>query len=279
MFKSGDTGGQGSSVTDKFIPGMLTMWGGATVPLGFLLCDGTAVNRLTYATLFAVIGTSFGAGDGSTTFNVPDLRSRSPIGFGQGTGLSNYAMGASGGEESHVLTANENGVHSHSVTDPGHNHTQNAHTHTVTDPGHTHTQNAHTHTQDAHTHTQDAHTHTVTDPGHSHSTSFLTANSASGSHARQLTANNNESGIYNYNTSSVTTGISNANTTATNQNTTATNQNATATNNSNTTGVSNANATATNNSNTTGLSVDSSGLGNAHNTLHPYLAINFIIKH
>lgn len=60
--------------------GSLIMYGGATAPTGWLKCDGTAVSRTTYAALFAVVGTSYGAGDGSTTFNLPNLGSAFPRG-------------------------------------------------------------------------------------------------------------------------------------------------------------------------------------------------------
>ena len=63
--------------------GMISMYAGAAAPTGFLLCDGAAVSRTTYADLFAVTSTSYGVGDGSTTFNVPDLRSSFPVGAGQ----------------------------------------------------------------------------------------------------------------------------------------------------------------------------------------------------
>lgn len=56
--------------------GMITPYGGATAPSGWLLCDGTAVSRETYADLFAAIGTTFGTGDGSTTFNIPNLQDK-----------------------------------------------------------------------------------------------------------------------------------------------------------------------------------------------------------
>lgn len=60
--------------------GAILLWTTDTAPTGFLLCSGQAVNRTTYATLFALIGTTYGVGDGSTTFNVPDLRGRFPLG-------------------------------------------------------------------------------------------------------------------------------------------------------------------------------------------------------
>jgi microcystin-dependent protein len=63
--------------------GMISLYAGSSAPPGFLLCDGEAVSRTTYSDLFAVVGTSFGAGDGSTTFNLPDLAGRVPIGQGR----------------------------------------------------------------------------------------------------------------------------------------------------------------------------------------------------
>jgi microcystin-dependent protein len=80
---------------------------------GWLLCDGRAVSRSTYAALFAKVGTAHGAGDGSTTFNLPDSRGRSPMGAGAGTGLSTRALGAKPGEESHVISAGEMPKHQH----------------------------------------------------------------------------------------------------------------------------------------------------------------------
>ena len=63
--------------------GTISPFGGSSVPSGYLLCNGQAVNRTTYAELFAVIGTAFGTGDGNTTFNVPDLREAVPVGSGK----------------------------------------------------------------------------------------------------------------------------------------------------------------------------------------------------
>lgn len=62
--------------------GVVLPYAGATAPGGYLLCDGSAVSRSTYAALFAVIGETFGAGDSSTTFNVPDMREAVPVGIG-----------------------------------------------------------------------------------------------------------------------------------------------------------------------------------------------------
>lgn len=65
--------------------GAVLPYGGTAAPSNFLLCDGSPVSRSTYATLFAVVSTSFGAGNGTTTFNVPDMRGRVPVGAGTGT--------------------------------------------------------------------------------------------------------------------------------------------------------------------------------------------------
>lgn len=96
-------------------PGMLfpTASTGSTDPTGFLICDGRAVSRTTYATLFEAIGTTWGAGNGTTTFNIPDLRGRVLINHGQGSGLTNRNVGAQGGAEEHTLATSEMPLHGH----------------------------------------------------------------------------------------------------------------------------------------------------------------------
>lgn len=94
--------------------GLVVAYGGSTVPSGWLECDGTAVSRTTYADLFTAIGTTWGTGDGSTTFNLPDLRGRAPIGAGTGSGLTARTLGTSGGVESQTLTAGNLPAHTHS---------------------------------------------------------------------------------------------------------------------------------------------------------------------
>lgn len=110
-------------------PGLIMEYGAASAPAGWLLCDGTAVSRTTYAALFAIIATTFGVGDGSSTFNVPDLRGRAPMGAGTGSGLTARTLGTTVGEENHTLSSTEM---------PSHTHVQDAHGHSVSDPGHTH---------------------------------------------------------------------------------------------------------------------------------------------
>lgn len=86
---------------------------------GWLLCDGREVSRTTYAALFAEIGTRYGDGDASTTFNLPDIRGRSPIGAGTGSGLTFRDINsATVGEENHTLTVAELPSHSHTLIGP-----------------------------------------------------------------------------------------------------------------------------------------------------------------
>jgi microcystin-dependent protein len=106
--------------------GALTPFASSTVPTGWLLCDGQAVSRTTYAELFAIISTNYGTGNGTTTFNVPNLKGRVPVGLDSAQ-TEFDVLAETGGAKTHTLT-------------------------TAQMPVHTHTQNAHTHTQDAHNH-------------------------------------------------------------------------------------------------------------------------------
>lgn len=118
--------------------GLIYMYGGSTAPTGFLICDGSAISRTTYAALFNAIGTTYGAGDDSTTFNIPDLSGRVAIGSSAA-----HAIGTNGGEESHTLLSNEIPTHSHTIPSHGHTHTIKATTpkltHTITQPMFTYT--------------------------------------------------------------------------------------------------------------------------------------------
>jgi microcystin-dependent protein len=96
------------------ITGVIKQYAGVTAPAGYLLCNGAAVNRTTYAALFSIVGTLYGIGDGSTTFNIPDLRGRVAVGYLSGDSYFG-TLGESGGEETHTLTTNEMPSHSHTV--------------------------------------------------------------------------------------------------------------------------------------------------------------------
>src|SRR3990167_374437 len=126
------------------------LWFTDSAPAGYLFCDGAAVSRSTYSALFAILGTIWGVGDGATTFNLPDLRQRFPLGkAASGTGSTLAGTG---------------GAIDHTHTGPSHTHAAG----TLAGPSHTHTQPTHTHTGDSHTHnsgtyTVASHTHSFSD--------------------------------------------------------------------------------------------------------------------
>lgn len=101
------------SLRNALIPtGSILATGRAAAPAGFLLCQGQAVSRTTYAVLFAAIGTSYGAGDGVTTFNLPDLRGRMPAGVDGGVGrltIQPNTLGKSGGDQNMPAHGHNNG--------------------------------------------------------------------------------------------------------------------------------------------------------------------------
>src|SRR5215472_4366889 len=102
-------------------PGMVRMFAGPSPPGGWLVCDGSQVSRSTYSALFAAIGTYWGAGDNINTFNLPDFRGRSPLGYVNSAvgGITSRAFGSLGGEENHVLSVNELAYHNHELSDGG----------------------------------------------------------------------------------------------------------------------------------------------------------------
>ncbi|MEM4711396.1 MAG: tail fiber protein, partial [Candidatus Woesearchaeota archaeon] len=95
-----------------FKPGMIIPYAGSSAPSGWLICDGSAVSRTTYSALFAVIGTTYGVGDGSTTFNLPNLKGRVPVGLDTSQTEFN-TLGKIGGEKTHTLTISEMPSHDH----------------------------------------------------------------------------------------------------------------------------------------------------------------------
>ena len=95
------------------IPGVISMYGGTAAPMGTLLCNGQEVSRTTYSRLFDVIGTIYGIGDNSTTFNLPNLQGRVPVGLKASEPVFN-ALGNFGGTGAHTLTVSEIPAHTHS---------------------------------------------------------------------------------------------------------------------------------------------------------------------
>lgn len=132
-----------ANITTQFLPsGMIAPYAGTSAPNGWLLCNGAAISRTTYADLFNVVGTTYGVGDNSTTFNLPDLSGRVPVGL---SGDAEFvSLGTTGGSKTVTLTSAQSGIAAHSHTgsvannatgitfhDPGHGHS-------ISDPGHTH---------------------------------------------------------------------------------------------------------------------------------------------
>lgn len=96
------------------VTGMVIPFAGSSAPTGFLLCDGSAVSRTTYVNLFTLIGTTYGVGDGSTTFNVPNLKGKVIVGYNSAE-TEFDAMGETGGAKTHTLTEAEIPAHDHGL--------------------------------------------------------------------------------------------------------------------------------------------------------------------
>lgn len=110
-------------IPDFFPPGALIPYAGPSAPTGWLLCYGQAVSRSTFVGLFTIIGVTYGVGDGSTTFNLPDMRGRIPVPMDNMGGVSANVvtnahadtLGGIDGEDNHVLTIAEMPAHNHGV--------------------------------------------------------------------------------------------------------------------------------------------------------------------
>ena len=140
--------------------GSVSAFGGSVAPAGWLKCDGSTASRTTYADLFALVGTTYGAGDGSTTFNLPDLRNE----FIRGRPDSRPV-----GDKQTASFAS----HTHAVSDPTHAHAQPAHSHSVTTV---------------------AHSHGVSDPGHAHNFDALSGSNTTNANQYHNMSNNASAG-------------------------------------------------------------------------------------
>lgn len=239
--------------------GVISSYGGSNAPVGWLLCDGTAVSRTTYADLFATLGTVYGVGDGSTTFNLPNLQDRFPL----GKGSTFTTLGATGG------SATSTAVHTHDLAN--HTHSLASHTHNLASHSHTHT-----------------HQHTLTDNGHNHGTGidgshthssgsqfvithnadpFRVGNSVGGTFQQvTFTTNTNGAGSHQHTINNNTTGISIGNPFP---------SSTTSGPSPNTSGTSSPNTSGTPTGNTSGAS----SVGAANGNMPPYQIVNYIVKH
>lgn len=94
--------------------GTIKMFAGSTAPTGYLICDGSAKSRTTYSELFSTIGTTYGSGNGSTTFNIPNLKGKVVVGLDSNDTAFDL-LGETGGEKTHTLTIDEMPSHNHKV--------------------------------------------------------------------------------------------------------------------------------------------------------------------
>lgn len=160
---------------------------------GWLLCDGSNVSRTTYAGLFAAIGTTYGSGDGSTTFGIPNLKGRIPVGL-DATQTEFDTLGETGGAKAHTHTNSNTG-------------TAGAHTHAIDPPSTSTSSDAHTHTGPSHSHTGPSHTHALTSHDHTVAVSIGEGTTSSDSHSHTDTTGS-ASGGSTYTTGSGTNAVS-----------------------------------------------------------------------
>ena len=249
--------------------GMVSPYAGSSSPTGWLLCDGTAVSRTTYSALFGVISTTYGAGDTSTTFNVPDLRGRTPIGAGTGAGLTARTLAATTGVESVTLTAAQSGL-------PAHTHTNSATT-TTTGGSHGHGTSGSVSLNDAGAQTAtgsistDAHGHSLimryTTVSHDH------AISGASNPIPAMQGDPSSGDIGNYNG----TAVNNAGALGGSASVSVGNHNHTVTNT-----IAVTDSTSHSHTASTTVTIDNNTSASAsasHNNMQPSLVLNYIIKH
>ena len=118
-----------TSLINSLVPiGSVLPFAGVSPPGGWFVCDGHAVSRTTYAVLFSQLGTYWGGGDGTSTFNIPNFVNRVPVGYGSG---ASWGFGTYGGETSHQLSIAEMPGHDHGYSQSPHDHGTHAHTYTA----------------------------------------------------------------------------------------------------------------------------------------------------
>lgn len=214
--------GSGDWSTPPSLPTAVVLpFAGSVEPSGWLFCYGQAISRTTYATLFTVISTTFGTGDGSTTFNVPDLRGRVPYGKDNmggsaanritvaTSGITGTTLGSAGGAQSITLATTNLPSHTHGIT-------------SITVTGTAASNGAHTHTVSGTTSTDGAHTHTYEDDGRggtsktsgsgtaANTDSDTRTTDSSGSHSHTVTGTAASNGAHTHSVTGTASGTSDA---------------------------------------------------------------------
>jgi len=236
----------GTHTTAVGMTGEVKIWTTPTIPDSWLSCDGSAISRTTYAGLFAAIGTIWGAGNGVTTFNIPDSAGKAIVGVSTTDG--DFDLADTGGAKTY---------------DVSHTHTGGSHTHTG--PSHRHTGPSHRHTGPSHRHTGGSHTHST--PSHAHSVIGNTgqASSSYGSN----TGDENYQGSPQTHSHAISFSTSSAN---------GGNTGAGGTGNTGYQGTGNTSAGGTGNTGASGTAATGSGGSATQNVLNPFAAFNLIIK-
>lgn len=281
--RDGELGYKSQSATvtqiDKTPIGAIVAYVDTDIPRGYFAADGSSRAKKTYASLYSIIGNTYGTSNEDTTFVLPNIQGKVIV--GQDTNQNEFKnIGTYAGSKTETLTVAE--LPSHTHVQNAHNHTQKPHTHvqnahTHTQKSHTHTQNAHNHIQNAHTHGQASHSHAVGNKKFSifkgtRSSEQVGVIAGTGWKMNQVAKSGGSWGSYSSLPNATAT---NNGTTASNVAATAVNQNTTAINNN--TVAKNQGTTAIN-QNTTAVNQNTGG-GKSHNNLQPYQVLQYMIKY
>jgi len=254
--------------------GTVISYGGASLPAGWLECNGDEVDA-SYSDLNTVLNGLYGTGSNGRSL-LPDLRGRMPLGAGTGSNLTARSQGNTGGVEGVELTTAQLPAHGHTATDSGHSHSlsDSGHSHTLNDSGHTHDVTD----SSGHTHSINGHTHSISNSNHQHSTNEYSVDDTTiyfegGSSSQTvLTALNENSwgntGYYDIgdtNSTSLTTESQDVEDIIIDSGTTGISLD------SNTTGITISNGFSN-------ITINNTGDGDSHDNMSPWLALKFLIK-